>query len=349
MLSNMFHLEDYAYSLPEELVAQEPASPRDSARLFVYDTATDSVSFDIFRNLGKHLPEKSLLVMNDTRVLPARLWLTKPSGGRIQVLLLLNEIEDGDRLIPGIVDRKLSVGTALSFRGGATLTPRKQKGQYFYFETSVSSEEFRGLLYRMGETPIPPYIKKSRLSERELRVRYQSVFAKNGASVAAPTASLHFTNRLLRGLSRSGTETAHVTLDVGMGTFAPVDEESLRTKRLHEERYAIPREAASAIERARNIGKPIIPVGTTALRTLESWARNGDRSGTTRLFIYPPYRFKVADALITNFHVPRSSLMLLVDAFLEHKKAKKRIFELYDIAIRERFRFFSFGDGMLVR
>lgn len=348
----MIRLDDYDYRLPKELIANTPVSPRDDARLFVYDTATDTVSFDTFRNVGKYLPHPSLLVMNDTKVVPARLWLTKETGGKIGVLLLLNEYREGDRLIKGIVDRKLQVGATLFFKSGAALRVVKQEEQFFFFLPNIAMTAFWKLLDQEGLTPIPPYIKGAALSERKLRERYQSVLAEHPASVAAPTASLHFTKNLLARLQRDGVHRAHVTLHVGLGTFAPTSEQNLKTKKLFTEPYDISSGSARAINRSKTAGVPVIPVGTTALRTLESAVHKGTllpKGGSTELFIYPPYDFKIADGLITNFHVPKSSLMLLVDAFLEHKKAKRRILELYAIAIKERFRFYSFGDGMLIR
>lgn len=348
----MSTLDQYDFSLPPELIAKEPAHPRDHARLFVYDTATDTVVCDTFTNLGAHLPEKSLLVMNDTKVVPARLWLKKPTGGKIEVVLMMNEYRPGDMTIKGIVDRKIDVGTILSFQSGDTLTVEAQEEQFFFFRPNVSIAMLFGLLQSEGVTPIPPYIKESPLDEHALRNEYQSVLAKHPASVAAPTASLHFTEELLEELARNGKPHTEVTLHVGAGTFAPIDEHNFETKQLFTEYYEITEQAAAAIKSAKQTGTPIIPVGTTAMRTIESAATDGVTSAgsdRTNIFIFPPYEFQVADALITNFHVPRSSLLLLVDALLEHKKAKRRILDLYAIAITERFRFYSFGDGMLIR
>lgn len=349
-------LQQYDYILPERLIASVPASPRDSARLFVYDTTTDTVAFDTFLHLDRHIPAKSTLVFNDTKVVPARLWLTKESGGKIQVFLMMNELRPEDTFVKGIVDRKLVIGAKLFFRSGAFLEAVRQDEQYFFFKPSVSRVRLWELLAKEGVTPIPPYIKHSPLSEPTLREKYQSVLAKYPASVAAPTASLHFSKRLLGKLDSGDIRRTEVTLHVGAGTFAPIDETNVRSKRLFTEYYMIGKTAARTINTACREHSPIIPVGTTALRTLESAARahSGEalitpREDKTDIFIFPPYRFKVADALITNFHVPKSSLMLLVDAFLQHKKSKRRIIELYDIAIRNEFRFYSFGDGMLIK
>lgn len=363
----MISLEAYDYHLPHELIATEPASPRDSSRLFIYDSASNDIAFDRFFHLHKHLPKNTHLVLNDTSVVPARLWLRKETGGKIQVLLFVNEHQPGETEIKGIVDRKLEVGAKLFFEHPAFLTVIGQNENIFSFRPSVTISELFHLLAVEGQTPIPPYIKSTRLSESALRKRYQTIFArtlpKNGrsdpgaASIAAPTASLHFTPRVLSRLdARKDIRRSFVTLHVGAGTFAPIGEENLRTRALHHEFCSIGRATADALNRSLGTSRPIIPAGTTALRTLESFARES-RDGyrifpgaqETDIFIFPPYEFRISSGLLTNFHVPKSSLMLLVDAMLEHKCAKRRILDLYDIAIRERFRFFSFGDAMLIR
>lgn len=350
----MISLDHYDYHLPDELIAKHPASPRDSARLFVYNTKTDKISFDVFRHLNQHLPHPSLLVFNDTKVVPARLWLRKETGGKIEVLLMMNEYRSGDTTIRGITDRKILPGVKLYFARGAYLEAIKQEEQFFFFQPSVSMSAFWTLLEQEGKTPIPPYIKQSKLSEHILRKKYQSVLAKHPASIAAPTASLHFTDRLLKKIEQHDIKHANVTLHVGAGTFAPIDGSHIREKKLFTEYYNITRKSANAINGAKASGVPIIPVGTTAMRTLESSAAHTkehcveEEELPTNIFIYPPYEFLIADGLITNFHVPRSSLILLVDALLIHKNARRNILELYDIAIKERFRFYSFGDGMLI-
>jgi S-adenosylmethionine:tRNA ribosyltransferase-isomerase len=351
----MIKLENYDYCLPRELIANSPASPRDSARLFVYNTTTDEIAFDTFAHIDQYLPTPSLLIFNNTKVVPARLWLTKETGGKIEVLLMMNEYRHGDELIKGVVDRRILPEAILTFKSGATLTVVKQEEQFFFFKPSVAMSKIWELLNAEGVTPIPPYIKGAALSETALREKYQSILAKYPASIAAPTASLHFTNRLLSKLEQKGVKRTEVTLHVGAGTFAPIDETNFRTKKLFTEYIDITKTSADAINRAKTLGIPVIPVGTTAMRTIESAAQNQCQglaltswSGPTNIFIYPPYEFKVADGLITNFHVPKSSLLLLVDALLRHKKAKRGILDLYNIAIREKFRFYSFGDGMLI-
>ncbi len=347
----MPNLDAYDYTLPEELIAKEPASPRDSARLFVYNTKADTVHFDTFANLAAYVPRYSVMAFNDTKVLPARLHLRKETGGRIEVLLSMNEIRQGDTDVKGIVDRQTEPGAKLFFQNGESLTVIRQEEQYFYFRPSVPLASLPSLLLREGETPIPPYIKNTPLSETELRMKYQSILAREGSSIAAPTASLHFTSAVLDSLRENSVERTMVTLHVGAGTFAPLREEHFETNSLFTEYCAIGRETADSINRALEHGRPIIPVGSTALRTLESFGANGRLTPGekgTNIFIHPPYNFQIATGLVTNFHVPKSSLMLMVDAFLEHKNAKRRIMDLYTIAIEEKFRFYSFGDGMLI-
>lgn len=351
----MLSLEDYDYHLPKERIPTVPATPRDSAKLFVYNTRTNDITLSTFRHLGTFLPPRTLLVMNDTKVLPARLYLKKETGGKIEVLLSLNELCPGDTTIRGIVDRKLLVGARLFFKRRAWLDVVGQEGRSFIFKPSVSIGELPSLLQKEGHTPLPPYIKNSPLSERALRHRYQSILAKAGTSVAAPTASLHFTTRVLKDLALRGVKRTDVTLHVGAGTFAPINEENFKTQTLFTEYCEISKASARTINAALTHEHPIIPVGTTALRTIESFAHvhahpprieSGQKG--TEIFIFPPYEFQIASGLITNFHVPQSSLMLLVDALLEHKGAKRRILDLYEIAIKEKFRFYSFGDAMLI-
>jgi S-adenosylmethionine:tRNA ribosyltransferase-isomerase len=368
----MDRLAEYDYDLPKERIATSPAEPRDSAKLLVYDTASDKVTIATVRNLPEILSSEHHLVFNDTKVVPARVHLTKPTGGTIEVLLYMNLWRPDEEVVRGIVDRKLEVGTPLRFKQGATLTAIAQEENVFVFQPSVSVPKLFPLLESEGETPIPPYIKNTPLSEETLRERYQSVFATHPASVAAPTASLHFTPKVLDNLQSRGIGASFVTLHVGAGTFAPINDENFQTKRLFRERIHVGEEAAAELNAAIRSGKTILPVGTTALRTIESTTRpkNPDSHRTrvtlersvqglplyeisscnkeTDLFIFPPYDFRIAGALMTNFHVPRSSLMLLVEVLLRHKRARRRLLDLYRIALEEQFRFYSFGDAMLV-
>lgn len=351
----MLDISKYNFSLPSELIANEPATPRDSSRLFIYDTSHDKIMFDTFKHIHKFLPKNAFLVFNDTKVLPARLLLKKETGGKIEVLLMVNEHRPNQPLIKGIVDRKITVGAKLYFHSGAFLEVRKQEEQFFYFQPSVSFSELVDLLYKEGLTPIPPYIKGSTLSESSLRKRYQSTFAKHPASVAAPTASLHFTPRVFTQLEQQGMSHAFATLHVGSGTFAPITENNIVSKSLFAEHCEISTREANSINRALANNAFVIPVGTTAMRTLESFATPYNNNyhvapgaKETNIFIFPPYKFTIASGLLTNFHIPQSSLLLLVDAFLEYKKSQRRILDLYKVAIDNKFRFYSFGDAMLI-
>jgi S-adenosylmethionine:tRNA ribosyltransferase-isomerase len=347
----MIAVHQYDYSLPESLIAREPAFPRESARLFVYDTGSDTVTFDTFEHIPRFIPKGGAMVFNDTKVLPARLYLKKETGGKIEVLLSINELRPDDTAVKGIVDRHIEPGARLFFQNGEHLLVIQQEGSYFFFEPSVGIDGLIPLLSKEGFTPIPPYIKNSPLGEISLRERYQTVFAREGMSIAAPTASLHFSHKLLDTLRDSGVLRTMVTLHVGAGTFAPLTETNFIENTLFTEYCEVSEETARIINRVREQGGDIIAVGSTALRTLETFAQGhileyGERG--TNIFIHPPYPFNIVTGLVTNFHVPKSSLMLMVDAFLEHKGAKRRILDLYKIAIEEKFRFYSFGDGMLI-
>jgi len=350
----MFDLSKYNYELPKELIAQKPADPRDSSRLFIYNTENNEIIFDNFVNLDKYLPKNSFLVFNNTRVLPARVVLKKPTGGKVELLLFVNELTTGDVIIKGLSDRKIEVGQRLSFPGGEILEIVDQKEKFFFFKPEFDIKILSDLLFKYGVTPIPKYIGKTVLDEKELREKYQSVFAEKPASVAAPTASLHFTDRVLEKIKQKGIDSAFITLNVGLGTFSPLTEENLERKKLHEEYMEIGKETAERIRQSHIGGKKIIPVGTTAVRTIESASKEitdgvkEDIKRKTDIFIFPPYDFNLTDGIITNFHLPESSLMCLVDAFLDFKGAKRNITELYEIAKKEKFRFYSFGDAMLV-
>jgi S-adenosylmethionine:tRNA ribosyltransferase-isomerase len=344
-------LKNYTYSLPPELIRKEGVEPRDSARLFVYDTRTDTVTFDTIANVAAYLPERSLLVLNDTKVLPARLWLKKETGGKIEVFVLANQIEDEKR-IPVLVDRKTEVGQKLIFPTGEYFEVVGQDENMFFLELfTYGGRELSLLLDLFGETPLPHYLEGAETEEAVLRKRYQTIFASAGASVAAPTASLHFTEQVFQSLDQKGIEAARLTLNVGLGTFAPLREESFTTGKLHAEYVSVSEETADRVNAAKDDGRGIVAVGTTAARTLESVALDGrvrPYAGKTDIFIYPPYEFRAVDHLITNFHLPETSLMLLVDAFLRHKGAKRNIMDLYAIAIENQFAFYSFGDSMLI-
>lgn len=337
-------MNNYFYQLPKELIAQKPAEPRDTSRLFIYDTKTDAIYFDTFNNLSIYIPEHSTLIINKTKVVPARVYMEKETGGKVEVLFLINEY-NGGREICSIADRKLTIGQILYFPDRRACRVVDQKNQFFILQCLFDEHEIISILEKFGNTPIPKYIKEHHLSETILRDSYQSIFAQIPASIAAPTASLHFTEDVFHSLKKKQIAVSEIILHVGMGTFAPVSDEQLQAGHLHSEKYSI---SDKTIEVIHNSQSNIIPVGTTAMRALESYGTTTNREGITNLFIKKPFTFTVATGLITNFHVPESSLMYLVDAFLTHKGAKRNILDLYAIAIQEKFRFYSFGDAMLI-
>lgn len=351
-------LKQYHYDLPPELIASRGVEPRDSARMMVVDTGTGSVSFDTFRNFANYIPRGALVIFNNTAVSPARIALYKETGGKTEVLLLINEYRAGDSTLRALSNRELKVGWRLRADDSHMFRVVKQEEKIFFLEPEFSFSKIPELLVTHGATPVPHYLGESGLPEQELRARYQSIFAHIGesvtASVAAPTASLHFTDAVFDDLRIRGIECGFVTLHVGLGTFAPITEEHLRTGKLHEEPYTILKATIEQIRRAQHEGRTIIAVGTTATRALEAAAREigsgqpRDISGVTDIFIQPGYSFSIVSGMVTNFHLPETSLMCLVDAFLRYKKSSIPILELYQRAIVERMRFYSFGDGMLI-
>lgn len=337
-------LQRYDYSLPPELIAQKPASPRDSAKLLVVNRTTGRTDWTTFNRIGDFLPPRSLLVFNDTRVIPARLPVARATGGGISLLLLGAE---GDTL-RALAPKKLRTGERLSIGKKEIFLVEGRSDHGWILRPLFPIGQLGSLLKRHGETPIPPYIKESPLTEKQLRSAYQTIFAAKSGSVAAPTASLHFTKRLLARLKKREIDTVLVTLHVHLGTFAPLTEEQWKNGRLHKERYAISANSARLIERAKSEGRPVIAVGTTVARTLESAVDSRGRftrpEGETSIFIREGYRFRIVDGLITNFHVPESSLLMLVSAFAGHDCIQ----DLYRQAIERRLRFFSFGDAMMI-
>ncbi len=338
------NLNKYDYQLPSELIAKEPASPRDHARLLVYERESKRVRYDRFYNLPKYLPPRSVLVLNDTKVLPARLTATKETGGKVRLLYVRKK----GKCLYFLADRKLAIGSRVRIAPKIYFVVCGQNKGEYELRPSFPISLFLKILQKFGTVPIPPYIKQTPLSERKLKEKYQNIFAKNPGSIAAPTASLHFTKKLMANLKKSGVDTAFVTLHINLGTFAPLTETQIKSGKLHEEEYEVPEKTAVFLNKAKKEKRPIIAVGTTAVRTLESAADKRENlrklRGATRLFIREGYKFKFADSLITNFHVPRSSLLMLVAAFC----GRKNILGLYQKAIKRKFRFFSFGDGMLI-
>jgi S-adenosylmethionine:tRNA ribosyltransferase-isomerase len=347
-------LQHYYYEISEERIGKIPAEPRDHARLLVYDTKADVIHHDYFYHLADYLPSDAIMVMNNTGVIPARMVFTKDTGGKVEGLFLYNEGIQSDGTIPIIVMKKIVVGRKL-FVGDYAFTIHRQDEQYFFIKPEFNVDELASILIRYGTTPTPRYLGKLNMGEGELRDRYQTIFAEEKKSVAAPTASLHFTARVFESLKKKGIEKTDVTLHVGMGTFADISQQNLDSKTLHTEPISISATARNTLRHAKQSHKKVIAVGTTAIRTIESQSNEIlDDSGegaiqtTTNIFITPGFEFKIADVLITNFHVPKSSLMALVDAFLRHKKSKQTILDLYKIALEHDYRFYSFGDSMLI-
>jgi len=345
----------YDYFLPEKNLAKAPSTPRDFSKLFVYDTKNDQIFFDRFYHLDRYLPKESFLVLNQTKVIPARVVLRKENGGKTVVLFLVNEMEEAGK-VKIMVDRKIKVGDKLFFKSGDSVEVVCQKKNIFLVKFNFPKAKLFSLLENQGVMPVPLYLKKTPLSDKKLKEKYQTIFFKkekdNLASVAAPTASLHFTKRVFKKLKQKGIKKYFVNLYVGMGTFAPVSEQNLKTKTLHQEYYQVEEKVWQKILEEKKRGKKLVAVGTTVVRTLESMIKfkiqNSKFFHKTDLFIFPPFQFQIVDILITNFHLPKSSLMMLVEAFLQYKGAKKHLVELYNMAIKNDFRFYSFGDSMLI-
>lgn len=336
---------DFWYDLPEELIAQTPLEDRASSRLLVLDKQSGEYSFDVFHDLGRYLKPGDLLVMNDSRVIPARLIGELPTGGKVE-LVLLHQRDGGlwECLVhPG---KKLRVGAQANFGGGKLIAHVEQivegGNRLIRFEYEGV---FLEVLDELGQMPLPPYIKE-KLDDPE---RYQTVYNKNPGSAAAPTAGLHFTDELLRELRDRGVEQQFVTLHVGLGTFRPVKEEDIESHLMHAEYCVVPEETARAVTAAKREGRRVIAVGTTSCRTLEAFGADdgtlAPSSGWTDIFIYPGYKFKIVDALITNFHLPESTLVMLVSALA----GRENILNAYKAAIDAKFRFFSFGDAMFIQ
>ena len=338
-------VSEFNYNLPEELIAQVPIKNRDESRLMVLDRQNKTITHKIFKDIIDYLEPGDCLVRNNTKVIPARLYGKKETGANIEFLLLKNiERDIWESIVrPG---NKLHVGTKVIFGDGLleaevldTMPGGTRKVEFHY------NGIFNEILDKIGLMPLPPYIHES-LKEKD---RYQTVYAKYEGSAAAPTAGLHFTDELLEKIKEKGIEIANVTLHVGIGTFRPVKEDEVEKHDMHSEHFYIKKEDAEKINNAKKNGHKIICVGTTSCRVLETVAdENGfvkETEGDTKIFIYPGYKFKCIDNLITNFHLPQSTLLMLISALAD----KEVILKAYDEAVKEKYRFFSFGDAMLIK
>jgi len=336
---------DFDYYLPENLIAQTPVEPRDSSRLLVYDKTLDEIEHKHFYDIKNYLKKGDVLVRNNTKVLPARMFAKTPNGGNVEVLLLKRfDLCEWEVLVkPGKkakVGAHLTISDELSLDVLSTIEEVGSRRVRFNFDGV-----FEDIISRLGEMPLPPYITK----KLEDQGRYQTVYATTNGSAAAPTAGLHFTPELFKEIKEMGVEVVDVLLHVGLGTFRPVKVDDVTTHHMHSEYYEISEESAEIINKAKREGRRIIAVGTTSVRTLESASDEKGFvkpiKGDTDIFIYPPYKFKCVDALITNFHLPKSTLLMLVSAL----SSREQMLKVYETAVAEKYRFFSFGDAMLIK
>lgn len=334
-------IEELDYDLPEELIAQEPVEPRDAAKLLVLSRKSGKVEEAVFRDIINYLKKGDVLVLNQTKVFPARVFAVKSTGGRVEVVFL-SEKEQGVWEV--ILGGKSAVGTVIDFGEFGALVVEKNGGEAL-IKTVKTKDEILDYLYRHGKTPLPPYIKRE--ANKKDATEYQTVFARQTGSAAAPTAGMHFTKELLIALEEKGVQIESVTLHVGLGTFAPVKTGMVEEHPIHKEHFEIEKEAAEAVNVAKKEGRRVIAVGTTVVRALESAVRSGQvepQKAETSLYIYPGFEFKIIDGMITNFHTPRSSLLALVFAFAGTENVRKA----YEVAVKNQYRFFSYGDAMLI-
>lgn len=335
---------DFYYNLPEELIAQTPVEPRDHSRMLVYDRETGEIEHKHFYDIIDYLKAGDVLVINDTKVLPARIYGVKEgTGAKIEFLLHKRiRLDEWEVLVKPA--KKATVGAVIRFSDELTATVTGYIGEGLRTVRFSYDGVFEDILSRVGEMPLPHYIHE-RLSDG---TRYQTVYARESGSSAAPTAGLHFTPELLQKIRDKGVEVIKVLLHVGLGTFRPVKAENILDHKMHSEYYCVTPEAAAAVNKAKAEGRRVIAVGTTSVRTLESAWHDGKlnaESGETSIFIYPPYKFKAVDALITNFHLPESTLIMLVSAFIGRENALK----MYECAVENKYRFFSFGDATFLK
>lgn len=339
-------LEDFNYELPEELIAQVPLEKRDTSRLMVLDKNTGEIEHKYFTDILDYMSEGDTLVLNDTKVLPARLIGTKEDTGAVIEVLLLKDVQDGTWECLTKPAKRVHVGTMISFGNGELKAKCIEEGEngirkYELIYDGILLE----ILEHLGTMPLPPYIHE----KLEDQSRYQTVYAKSVGSAAAPTAGLHFTEDLLNKVREKGVNIAYVTLHVGLGTFRPVQEENILDHKMHTEYYEMSEETANLLTSTKKNGNKIIAVGTTSVRTLETIMNKYHEfrtcSGTTDIFIYPGYEFQAVDFLITNFHLPKSTLIMLISALA----GREYVLNAYREAVKEKYRFFSFGDSMMIK
>jgi S-adenosylmethionine:tRNA ribosyltransferase-isomerase len=342
LLNNLdpLQVDSYDYNLPEALIATQPSNPKDSAKLLVYDRKSETITHAIFRDIDNYIPKDSAIILNDTKVIKARLYGTKESGGKVE-LLINNPMQDNHFLV--YIRGRVKVGTKLFFEQdlNATVLKLNEDGtrvvRFEQLSNELNFEKLNEILEKIGHIPLPPYIKRE--DNKEDIQNYQTLFAKNIGAVAAPTASLHFTPELLKKI-QAKHESAFVTLHVGAGTFKPVEHQNIKEHVMHKEFYNIPQTAKDIIDSE----KKILAVGTTVTRTIEYYARENKTSGESDLFLHPQNQPIRVDYLLTNFHLPKSTLLMLVASFVGIQKALK----LYEEAIKNRYRFYSYGDAMLI-
>lgn len=345
-------LSDFTYELPENLIASHPAAERSGSRLLGLDRKSGAVAHHRFAEIVNFLNPKDLLVFNNTRVIPARLYGRKESGGRVEILIE-RQLDEGQILAQVRASKSPKQGNLIRLCATANSEPQVQEDclrvvgrrDEFFALAAASSDELQQLITRYGHMPLPPYIKRE--DQLEDKERYQTVYAEAPGAVAAPTAGLHFDEPLLKALREKGVGTSFLTLHVGAGTFQPVRVDDITTHRMHLERVEITAAVAAQINACKNSGGRIIAVGTTSVRSLEAAATMGGVSafsGETDIFIYPGFEFRIVDAMITNFHLPESTLLMLVSAFC----SKKMLLDAYEKAIAREYRFFSYGDAMLI-
>jgi S-adenosylmethionine:tRNA ribosyltransferase-isomerase len=340
----------FDYQLPKNLIANSPAHPRDYSRLMVIDRKTGQISHHRFYEIEKFLGPNDVLVLNKTKVFPARIFGKKVTGGKVEILLHknINKFTWEALTKPG-----LKIGQVVTFKG-FSFKVAERNGELSIVKFDISKDNLIEKLQKVGITPLPPYIHSSQ-PEKDLRRQYQTVYARDLGSVAAPTAGFHFTERLLKKLKKNGVQIEYVTLHVGMGTFAPVKTKTLEEHKMHEEEFFVDKKTFERLSQAKKSGKRIVSVGTTSTRVLETTTPKR-LSGSTNIFIYPPYKFKFVDALITNFHLPASTLLALISSFVSYPNTKEKFKDFksslmgkaYREAINSKYRFYSFGDACLI-